>query len=136
MSSWLSLAMKGPGVKFESQLWQLPTHMALTLVKFLKLQGTQESIGKMQVLPSLCKGLHSTEGLAHHEHAVNGGIVTIAIKPTQGPFGFCGLGVPKLVHMAPNEVTGRAGGATEGCLPWERARVQAPHGQSLLKALY
>lgn len=61
----------------------------------------------MQVRPSLCEGLHSTEGLAHHEHAVNGRVVTIAVNPHKAPLAFVAWGCQSWFTWHP--VKSRAG---------------------------
>lgn len=76
------------------------------------------------------------ERLAHNELSINGEIVVVPIKSTQGPFGFCGLGCQSWFLWRPGksqaglEETLRAAGLGKGSV------LQAPHGQSILKALY
>lgn len=116
-------------------MWLLSTPVVLTLVQFLKLKEAQTS--KMQVLPSPWEGLHLTKCLAHSERSINSKIVVILINSAQGPFGFCGLGCQGWFTWRPTErawpgreEARRAGGLGKG------PALQAPHGQSILKALY
>lgn len=96
----------------------------------------REVICKMQVLPSPGEGLYFPKCLAHSERSINGGIVIIPIKSTQGLFGFCGLGCRSWFTWHPMksraglEETLRADSLGKGPM------LQASHGQSILKALY
>lgn len=73
---------------------------------------------------------------AHEAPSINGRIVVNPIKSAPGPFGFCGL-------ECHGWFTGRPGKSWAGLEQALRAAglgkgptSQAPHGQSILKALY